>query len=87
MCKMSIVFYPVIVYTIIVIRKGNEIMKCPFCGNEKYFGRLEIFGGYGSTIVEIVQCYECDAEFSISYDFSGIDRIIERGKVNGTETA
>ena len=60
-------------------------MKCPFCGNEEYFYKLETFGGYGSTLVEIVQCYECNAKFSLSYNFAGIDRVLERGNVNVEE--
>ena len=55
-------------------------MKCPCCDNTGLFDRLEIFGGYGDPITEIIECTECCAVFTISYQNGEIDRIIERGE-------
>lgn len=55
-------------------------MKCPCCDNADLFDRLELFGGYGAPITEIVECTECHAIFTISYQNGELDRIIERGE-------
>ena len=54
-------------------------MKCPCCDNAEYFDRLELIGGYGDTMIEFVECQECCAVFTLSYQCNGLDRIIEEG--------
>ena len=55
-------------------------MKCPCCNNTDYFGRLEIFGGYGDPITEVIECLECCTVFTVSHPKGEFDRIIEEGE-------